>query len=98
MKRRGDLLILLNPIGNGIVGECHFVRIVARIPFGVAVGEQDVLSQRVDLPKYKRRAVDRPTGAILRIIILVGVQRIEFFAVVAGCLIRDAARVARQDL
>src|SRR5262249_34360737 len=61
------------PSVNGVVSEGHLVRDVAFIPFGMAIGEKDVLALVVDLPGFPRVAVGRATHAILGIIILVGV-------------------------
>src|ERR1035437_2703906 len=36
--------LILNPIGHGGVGESHFTGVVTFIPFGVAVGEHDILA------------------------------------------------------
>jgi hypothetical protein len=89
-------LLIINPVGHGRITESHFAGIVAFIPFRVAVSEQDVLSQAVDLPDFKRRAIVRSANAILCVIILVRIQRIKRIERARGSL--NARRVAAQDI
>ena len=58
---------------HGIVAEGHFVRVVALIPFHVAILEKDVLALAVSLPILGRRSVVIAADAILGVIVLVGV-------------------------
>jgi hypothetical protein len=68
---------LLHPIGHGRVAKGHFARTEAFIPFGMAVGEHDVLALAVNLPEFRDVRVRRAAHAILRVIVLVRVQRVE---------------------
>src|SRR5271154_5944542 len=43
----------------------------------MAVGEHDVLAFAVDLPEFRERIVRRAADAILRVVILVRIERIE---------------------
>ena len=53
-------LLPADPIGHGGVSESHFTGVVDFIPFGVAIGEQDVLALAVDLPEFSDRVAAAP--------------------------------------
>ena len=59
----------------------------------MAVGEHEVLSLAVNLPVFRNRRVSRAAHAILRIVILVGIQRIELHS---GAVVFGSRRVAAQ--
>ena len=69
---------------EGIVAKSHLARVVAFVPFRVAIVEEDVLTSAVNLPVHEWLAVVAATDAILRIIILISVVRIEPSAASAG--------------
>src|ERR1035441_6756847 len=64
---RGCLL----PAVDGLVAEGHLVRFVPLEPFGMGVGEKDVLPIVVCFPSYGRRSIGIAADTILRIVILV---------------------------
>ena len=76
LKRLAVRPVLL-PAGHRIVAEGHFVCVVAGIPLGVAVGEEDVLALAMRLPFFPRNPVGRAADAVLRVVILVCIRRLE---------------------
>src|ERR1017187_2110153 len=59
----------LLPAVDGLVAEGHLVRFVPLEPFGMAVGEKDVLPIVVRFPSYGRRSIGIAADTILRIVI-----------------------------
>ena len=66
-RRRGCLL----PAVDGVVAESHLGRLVSLVPFGMGVGEEDVLPIVVRFPPYGRSSVGSAADTILRVVILV---------------------------
>src|ERR1035441_4685445 len=56
----------------------------------MAVGEENVLALGVNLPTFKRRAIGRAADTILRVIVLVRVQRVKHSA--AGVAAQNISR------
>src|SRR5690349_17061460 len=82
-----------SPTADRIVPERHFVGDIAAVPAGVAVGEENVLTGGVPLPGHPRRAVaEGAADAVLRVVILVGIERVELVAAR-----QFAAGIATQD-
>ena len=88
----------LFPALDGIVAEGHVVGVIAVIPLGVAVHEEDVLAAGMNLPKFERGAVEGAADAILGVIVLVRIQGVKVSAILAGGDVGDAAGVAGEDV
>ncbi len=87
----------LLPTLDRIVTEGHVARVVILVPLGMAIGEKDILAERMDLPEFIGRTVGRTADAILRVVIFIGIQRIKNAAVFATGHVRNATGVARQN-
>jgi hypothetical protein len=85
---------VLSPISHGRITESHFAGIVTFIPLGMAVGEHEILTFAVDLPVFGQRWIGCAPNAILRVIILVRVLRIELQS---GGVAFGSRRIATQN-
>ena len=58
----------------------------------MAVGEHDVLAAAVDLPEFSQRIVRRASDAVLRVVVLIRIERVKNYPAV-----HSSRRVAAQD-
>ena len=66
-----------HPIRHHIIPKRHLAPVESLKPLRVAIGEHHVLAFGVNLPEFRDRLIRRAAHAILRVIILVRIERIE---------------------